>query len=181
VYKSRSSSLCRFLHPPLTSSFFHLFLSPIYGRQRDKCIPVIGHELRKFVRRRGCQFFDTIGLQMVICTSYGTHYVSATEISWLMLCKIWDFHGGHNEECRLLGYKNPVRTSQGTHYVCATEFIWLILCKIWGFHGGHNEEFRLLVHKNPVLTSQGTHYVSATESSRLILCRIWDFHCSDYE
>jgi hypothetical protein len=26
-----------------------------------------------------------------------------------------------NEECRLLGYKNPVRTSQETHYVSATE------------------------------------------------------------
>jgi hypothetical protein len=25
------------------------------------------------------------------------------------------------EECRLLGYKNPVRTSQETHYVSATE------------------------------------------------------------
>jgi hypothetical protein len=25
-------------------------------------------------------------------------------------CKICGFHGGHYEECRLLGYKNPVRT-----------------------------------------------------------------------
>jgi hypothetical protein len=25
--------------------------------------------------------------------------------SQLMLCKIWDFHGGDYEECRLLGYK----------------------------------------------------------------------------
>jgi hypothetical protein len=43
-----------------------------------------------------------------------THNVSATEPSRLMLCKILGFHGGDYEECRLLGYKNPVRTSQDT-------------------------------------------------------------------
>jgi hypothetical protein len=35
-----------------------------------------------------------------------------------------------HEECRLLGYKNPVRTSQETHYFSATESSRLILCKI---------------------------------------------------
>jgi hypothetical protein len=35
--------------------------------------------------------------------------------------KIWGFYGGDYEECRLLGYKNPVRTSQEAHYVSATE------------------------------------------------------------
>jgi hypothetical protein len=34
------------------------------------------------------------------------------------------------EECRLLGYKNPVRTSQETHYVYATESSQLMLRKI---------------------------------------------------
>jgi hypothetical protein len=29
--------------------------------------------------------------------------------------KIWGFHGGDYGQCRLLGYKNPVRTSQETH------------------------------------------------------------------
>jgi hypothetical protein len=48
-----------------------------------------------------------------------------------MLCKVLRFHGGHYEECRLLGYKNPVRTSQGTHYVSATEFSQLVLCKVF--------------------------------------------------
>jgi hypothetical protein len=43
-----------------------------------------------------------------------THYVSAIEPSRLMLCKISGFHCGDYEECRLLGYKNPVRTSQET-------------------------------------------------------------------
>jgi hypothetical protein len=51
-------------------------------------------------------------------------------------CKIWGFHGGDYEECRLLGYKTPVRTSQETHYVSATESSQLMLCKIWGFYGG---------------------------------------------
>jgi hypothetical protein len=49
-----------------------------------------------------------------------------------MLCKIWSFHSCDYEECRLLGYKHPVRTSQETHYVSATEPSRLMLCKIWG-------------------------------------------------
>jgi hypothetical protein len=58
------------------------------------------------------------------------HYVSARETSRLRLCKICVFHGSDYEECRLLGYKNPVRTSQETHYVSAKETSRLILCKI---------------------------------------------------
>jgi hypothetical protein len=61
-----------------------------------------------------------------------------------MLCKIWGLHDGDYEECRLLGYKNPVLTSQETHYVSATEPNRLMLCKISGFHGGHYGECRLL-------------------------------------
>jgi hypothetical protein len=34
---------------------------------------------------------------------HSRHYVSATEPSRLMLCKIWGFHSGDYEECRLLG------------------------------------------------------------------------------
>jgi hypothetical protein len=59
-------------------------------------------------------------------------------------CEIWGFHGSDYEECRLLGYKNPVRTSQDTHYVYATEPSRLMLCNIWGFHGGNYEKCRLL-------------------------------------
>jgi hypothetical protein len=69
-------------------------------------------------------------------TSQETRYASATEHNQLMLCKIWGFHGGDYEECRLLGYKNPVLTSQETHYVSATQPSLLMLCKIVGFHGG---------------------------------------------
>jgi hypothetical protein len=61
-----------------------------------------------------------------------------------MLCKIWGLHGGDCEECRLLGYKTPVRTSQETHYISATEPSRLMLCKIWGFQGCDCEEFRFL-------------------------------------
>jgi hypothetical protein len=42
-------------------------------------------------------------------------YVSATKLSQLMLCNIWGLQGGDYEDCRLLGYKNPVLTSQKTH------------------------------------------------------------------
>jgi hypothetical protein len=92
------------------------------------------------------------------------------QIKLLGLCKIWGFHGGDYEECRLLGYKTTVRTSQETHYVSVTESIQLMLCQIWGFHGSDYEECRLLGYKNPVRTSQQTHYVSTTESSWLMLC-----------
>jgi uncharacterized membrane protein len=97
------------------------------------------------------------------------------------LCKIWGFHCGDYEECRLVGYKNPVRTSQETHYVSATKTSQLMLCKIWCFHGCDFEEYRLLGYKHPVRTSQETNYVSATEHSLLILFMIWGFHGGDYE
>jgi hypothetical protein len=51
-------------------------------------------------------------------TSQETHYISATEPSRLMLCKIWAFHGGDYEECRPLGYKNPFHKSQETLPLC---------------------------------------------------------------
>jgi hypothetical protein len=62
----------------------------------------------------------------------------------LKLCKVWGYHGSDYEECRLLGYENPVRTSQETHYFSTRESSYLMLCKIWGFHGGDYEECRLL-------------------------------------
>jgi hypothetical protein len=122
-----------------------------------------------------------LGYKTPVPTSQEAHYVSATVLSRLMLCKIWGFHGGDYEKCRLLGYKNPVHTSQETHYVSTTKSSWLMLCKIWGFHGGDYEKCRLLGYKNPVRTSQETHYLSATETSQLMLCKIWGFHGSDYE
>jgi hypothetical protein len=45
-------------------------------------------------------------------------------------CNFSGFDSDDYEECRLLGYNNPVRTSQGTHYVSATELSRLMLCKI---------------------------------------------------
>jgi hypothetical protein len=38
-----------------------------------------------------------------------------------MLCKFRGSHGGDYEECRLLGYKNPVCISQETHYISTTQ------------------------------------------------------------
>jgi hypothetical protein len=48
------------------------------------------------------------------------HITSSLHPSRLMLWKIWGFHGGDYEECRLLGYKIPVRSSRETHYISAT-------------------------------------------------------------
>jgi hypothetical protein len=97
------------------------------------------------------------------------------------LCKIWSFHGGNYEECRLLGYKDPVRTSQETHYVTAAEPRRLMLCTIWGFHGGGYEQSHFRGYKNPVNTSQETHYVSAAQPSQLMLCKIWGLNGGDYD
>jgi hypothetical protein len=52
-----------------------------------------------------------------------------------MLCKTRGIHGGHYEECRLLGYKDLVCTSEETHHVSATETSRLMLCKVGGLHG----------------------------------------------
>jgi hypothetical protein len=57
-----------------------------------------------------------------------------------MPCKIIGFHGGDYEECRLLGYTNPVRTSQEEHYISSKELGRLMPCKILGFDGGDYEE-----------------------------------------
>jgi hypothetical protein len=115
------------------------------------------------------------------CLKYCIPISGIHQRHWLSfsLCKIWGFQGGDYEECRLLGYKNPVRTSQETHYVSATETSPLMLCKIWCFHGSDYEEWRLLGYRNPVRNSR--RHVSTTEFSQLMLCKIWGFHCDDYE
>jgi hypothetical protein len=76
------------------------------------------------------------GIKNPVRTSQETHYVSATERSLLMLCKISDFHGGNYEECSLLGYKPPVRTSQEIHYISATQPSQLMPCKVEVFTAG---------------------------------------------
>jgi hypothetical protein len=76
-----------------------------------------------------------------------TYYISATEHSLLMLRKIWGFHGGENEECRLLECKCPYTNSKETHKVSARKPNWLMLCKVWDFQGGDYEECRLLWHR----------------------------------
>jgi hypothetical protein len=120
------------------------------------------------------------GCKTPVRTSQETHYVSTAEPNRLMLCKIWGFHDGDYEECRLLGYQNPVPTSQETHYICTTEHSQLMLCKIWGFHGGDYEEHlvflrnvrRLLVTasvvpSSPILVTMMTEVLSSSEMSAL--------------
>jgi hypothetical protein len=60
-------------------------------------------------------------------TSQEAYYVSTTEPSQLMLCKIWDFHGGDYEECRLLGEKNP----RARNYVMVTGYFAAFFLAGW--------------------------------------------------
>jgi hypothetical protein len=118
-------------------------------------------------------FHSCLWYKKPVCTSQETHYVSTTESSQLMLCKIWGFYGNDYEECRLLGYNYRVLTSEKTHYVSVTEPSRLMLHNIWSSHGWSYEECRLLGYKNQVHTSKETHYVAATEPIRLISCKIY--------
>jgi hypothetical protein len=69
-----------------------------------------------------------------------------------MLCNIWGFHGGDYEECRLLGYKNPVGTSQETHYVSATESNRLGCVRF--------EVFSAVIMKNAVFSDMKTQFIT---------------------
>jgi hypothetical protein len=69
----------------------------------------------------------------------------------IRLCKIWGLHGGDYEECRLPGYKNPVRTSQETHYVSATELSQLMLLRF--------DVFTTVTMKNGVFGDIKTQFV----------------------
>jgi hypothetical protein len=71
------------------------------------------------------------------------HNVSVGEPSRLTLNKVWGFHGGDYEECRLMRYKNSVRTSKETHNVSVAKLSLLMLCKILGFHGSDYDDYRL--------------------------------------
>jgi hypothetical protein len=81
----------------------------------------------------------------------------------IIICESLGFHGGGYEECRLLGYKNPVCTSQETYYISARDPSQLMRCKILGFHGGDYEEC-LLEYRNPVLNSQESYITSPLQS-----------------
>jgi hypothetical protein len=75
-----------------------------------------------------------------------------------MLCKIWRFHTGDNEECRLLYIKTQFVPHR--KHITSIELSRLILYDIWGFHTGDYEEWSLVGYKNPVSISDETHYVS---------------------
>jgi hypothetical protein len=70
-----------------------------------------------------------VGYKIQAHTSQKTHYLSATEPSQLMLCKIRGFHSGYYEECCLVEYKILAHTSQ-KHIFSATEPSQLMLRKI---------------------------------------------------
>jgi hypothetical protein len=58
------------------------------------------------------KFFPAFSSHVIskVCASFQEQWGGVNSVH----CKIWGFHGGDYEECRVLGYKNPVRTSQET-------------------------------------------------------------------
>jgi hypothetical protein len=54
--------------------------------------------------------FCPLGYKNPVRTSEKTHYISATESSQLMPCKILGLHDDDYEEFRPLEYKKPIRT-----------------------------------------------------------------------
>jgi hypothetical protein len=64
-------------------------------------------------------------------TSQETHYIASTDPSRLMLCNIWDFHGGDYEECRFFGcdavwlVRTNVSEERITSIIWVTRINWL--------------------------------------------------------
>jgi hypothetical protein len=74
-----------------------LFIRIIWQPTRWK---YVRFEVFTVVTMKNAVFWDT---KTPLRTSQQTHYVSATEPSQLMLCKIWGFHSRDYEEWHLLG------------------------------------------------------------------------------
>jgi hypothetical protein len=87
-----------------------------------------------------------LGYKAPICTSPGTHYISATQPSQILLCKIWGFHGGDYEECRLLG----------------CDAVWFLL-----FHNIPQLLVTVNVPSTPILVTLMTEAIRSSEKSVL--------------
>jgi hypothetical protein len=66
----------------------------------NECYTPSSEPFRMYPKMKNAVFWD---IKTRFRTSQNTHYVSTTETSWLMLCKIRGFQGADYEECRLLG------------------------------------------------------------------------------
>jgi hypothetical protein len=44
-----------------------------------------------------------------------------------MLCKVWGYHGGHYEKCRLLGCQSYIFTPQKTEFLIRNLFVSYVL------------------------------------------------------
>jgi hypothetical protein len=75
----------------------------LYSDYTYECFIGSKFEVFTAVTMKNAVFWD---IETAVPNLQETHYVSATEPSQLMLCKIWGFHGGDYEECRLRGYRN---------------------------------------------------------------------------
>jgi hypothetical protein len=141
---TRSEAKVSNMRPIEMSPWFWCFGASIWHEKTSQYIFLSFQEKGKMNLEEEYKECLLLRYKIQVRTSQETHYVSTTEPSHLMLCKVRGFHGGDYEEWRLLGYKNQVRTSQETHYFSATKPNQLMLYKIWAFHGGDYKECSLL-------------------------------------
>jgi hypothetical protein len=71
----------------------------------------------------------TIGTQFV---RHRKHYVSAAELSQLILCKIWGFQAVAMKNAVFWDIKTQ-SVRHRKHYISTAEPSQLVVCKIWGF------------------------------------------------
>jgi hypothetical protein len=106
------------------------------------CLPMpsnFGCNRRMMTDTEGCRI---LGYKNPVVTSKETHYVSATEPSRLMLCKIWIFTAVTMKNAVFWDIKNPVRP-HSKRYFSATENSRLMLLRF--------DDFAAVTMKNTVL------------------------------
>jgi hypothetical protein len=117
----------------------------ITGNNRKVCWSLFPQSLL------GKNSMETFPLQGRLVGGVVLHAGRVVSQESISVCKIWGFHGGDYEECRLLYIKTQFVPHK--KHVSATELIRLMLCKIWGFHGGDYEECLLWCDSAWLLTT----------------------------
>jgi hypothetical protein len=113
-----------------------LFMQMHIAVRTDGPLHPLSHELK--TRRILCKGASLICLPQN--SAHSPHRHSNGNERKQTYIKVWGSYSSDYEECRLLGYKNPVRTSQETYYFSVTEPSRLMPRNISSFHGGNYEE-----------------------------------------
>jgi hypothetical protein len=111
-YVSFAQSVWNFTQPGTCCFLLRVPLYEIYNYQfvrrqnPQRCAPSSVLPFQQNYDSAAFKEFRLLGYKTAVRTSQERRYVSATESSQLMICKIWIFHGGDYEEWRLLWYNN---------------------------------------------------------------------------